>query len=234
MDARSACHPAPSFPRLTAPSAWPQAARLDQRSIDAMQSADRTFSPSWKNSPSRSVNVQVRLSSDTVCPADHLRARRQRQVNAVQRVIDHVAMVDRDSCGGPDRIDTGEIGLRCATQHLGIALGNGGGASVLASAAAEALSNVLRCISISQARLTNGLPVLIMTNLSPIQPSVSMPPMKKATTIEAAIISQAARLPTNNNTYVIASLVDARDSRSSTGLGGIQPASNTANALGAA
>ena len=60
-----------------------------------------------------------------------------------------------------------------------------------------------------------------------------MPPMKKATTIEAAIIRQAARLPTNSNPYVIASLVDARDGLSSNGFGGIQPASNTANALGA-
>ncbi len=38
-------------------SFWPSASRLDQRSIEAMTSAERTGAPSWNLSPSRSVKV---------------------------------------------------------------------------------------------------------------------------------------------------------------------------------
>jgi hypothetical protein len=38
-------------------SFWPSASRFDQRSIEAMQSADLTGAPSWNLSPSRSVKV---------------------------------------------------------------------------------------------------------------------------------------------------------------------------------
>src|SRR5882762_994146 len=38
-------------------SFWPNTSRLPQRSIDAMQSAERTAAPSWNFNPSRSVNV---------------------------------------------------------------------------------------------------------------------------------------------------------------------------------
>ena len=38
-------------------SFWPSASRFAQRSIDAMQSAERTGWPSWNLSPSRSVKV---------------------------------------------------------------------------------------------------------------------------------------------------------------------------------
>ena len=40
----------------------PSASRFDHRSIDAMQSAERTGAPSWNLSPSRSVNVYVNRS----------------------------------------------------------------------------------------------------------------------------------------------------------------------------
>ncbi len=38
---------------------------MAQRSIEAMQSAERTGAPSWNFSPSRSVNVYVSLSALT-------------------------------------------------------------------------------------------------------------------------------------------------------------------------
>ena len=38
-------------------SFWPSASRLAQRSMDAMQSAERTAAPSWNLSPGRSVKV---------------------------------------------------------------------------------------------------------------------------------------------------------------------------------
>jgi hypothetical protein len=44
---------------VASPSFCPSASRFDQRSIDAMQSAERTGAPSWNLSPSRSVNVCV-------------------------------------------------------------------------------------------------------------------------------------------------------------------------------
>ncbi len=42
---------------VISPSFWPNTSRLAQRSIEAMQSADFTGSPSWNLRPSRSVNV---------------------------------------------------------------------------------------------------------------------------------------------------------------------------------
>src|SRR6185436_232671 len=50
---------------VTSASFWPSASRFDHRSIDAMQSAERTGWPSWNLSPSRSVNVYVSLSADS-------------------------------------------------------------------------------------------------------------------------------------------------------------------------
>src|SRR6185437_7845869 len=47
---------------VTSASFWPSASRLAHRSIDAMQSADRTGWPSWNLRPSRNVNVYVSWS----------------------------------------------------------------------------------------------------------------------------------------------------------------------------
>ncbi len=47
----------------------PNGSRLDQRLIEATQSAARTFSPSWNTSPSRSVMRQRSLSSESSWPA---------------------------------------------------------------------------------------------------------------------------------------------------------------------
>ena len=42
---------------VISPSFWPSTSRFAQRSIEAMQSAERTGWPSWNFSPSRSVKV---------------------------------------------------------------------------------------------------------------------------------------------------------------------------------
>ncbi len=47
-------------------SAWPKESRAPQRLIEAMQSSEVTGVPSLHSSPSRSVMVQVSLSSETV------------------------------------------------------------------------------------------------------------------------------------------------------------------------
>ena len=51
------------------PSAMPNASTWIQRLIEATQSAATTGELSWNFSPSRSVMVQVSLSSETVWPA---------------------------------------------------------------------------------------------------------------------------------------------------------------------
>jgi hypothetical protein len=50
-------------------SRCPSGRRADHRRMLAMQSAGRTGVPSWKMSPSRSVNRQVSRSSDNSWPA---------------------------------------------------------------------------------------------------------------------------------------------------------------------
>jgi len=50
---------------ITPMSCWPMPSRAPQRSSEAMQSSEVTGSPSCHSRPSRSVKVQVRLSSLT-------------------------------------------------------------------------------------------------------------------------------------------------------------------------
>ena len=101
-------------------------------------------------------------------PRRHLRARRQRQVNAEQRVIDHVTVVDRDRCCGPDRIDTGEIGLRRATQHLGIALGDGGRAECASDSGGGGFQQrPAMHIGLPEFQLTNEASFLFLTATIP-------------------------------------------------------------------
>ncbi len=59
-------------------------------------------------------------------PGGHLGAGDEGLVDAVERVVDHVAVVAGDVGRGPDRVDRGEIGLRHRAQHAG-GLGQGGG-----------------------------------------------------------------------------------------------------------
>src|SRR5690606_20589906 len=55
-----------------------------------------------------------------------LRLRLELSGHAVERVVDHVAVVPRDIRGGPDRIEAGQVGLRHHLQHAVLrGLGNG-------------------------------------------------------------------------------------------------------------
>ena len=76
---------------------------------------------------------------------DHLRLAGQRVVDAVQRVPDHVTVVDRHSCGGPDRIGIRQIGLRHEAQTFAAApCAIAGVASLVAASAAVPVRSVLR------------------------------------------------------------------------------------------
>ena len=101
-------------------SFWPMPSRTLQRFSEAMQSSAVTGWPSCHSRPSRSVKVQVSLSSLTLHLSTICGLTCELLVEGEQRVVDHHAVVRADQRRGPHRIDDLEVGVQ---RHLQRRLG---------------------------------------------------------------------------------------------------------------
>ena len=103
---------------VTSASFWPSASRFAQRSIEAMQSAERTGCAVMELQAVAQREGVGELVVAELALVDHLRLDLELRVDREQRVVDHVAVVAGDVGRGRDRIEDAQIRLRHELERL--------------------------------------------------------------------------------------------------------------------